>query len=63
MALPVGRKIRQQLSWAMLRSLGEATGIPSRLAANVVREEVAAAGVWIEKLDQRARAGPVTRRR
>jgi len=52
MALPIGGRIRQQLSWPMLRSLGEATGIPGRLAANVVREQVAAAGVWIEELNQ-----------
>ncbi len=52
MALPIGGKIRQQLSWTMLRGLGEAIGIPSRLAANVIREQVAAAGTWIGELDQ-----------
>jgi serine/threonine-protein kinase HipA len=36
----------------MLRTLGEAVGIPSRLAANVIREQTAAAGIWIEELDQ-----------
>jgi len=52
MALSIGGRIRQQLSWTMLRSLGEAIGIPSRLAANVVREQVAAADAWIEELDK-----------
>lgn len=52
MALPIGGKIRQQLSWAILRNLGEAIGIPSRLAASVIREQIAAAGTWIEELDQ-----------
>jgi serine/threonine-protein kinase HipA len=52
MALPLGGRIRQQLSWAMLRSLSEAIGIPDRLAADVIREQVAAADAWIEELDQ-----------
>ena len=52
MALPVAGKIRQQLSWTMLRSLAEAIGIPSRLAANAVREQVTAASTWIEELGQ-----------
>jgi serine/threonine-protein kinase HipA len=52
MALPIGGRIRQQLSWTMLRSLGEAVGIPSRLAASVIREQVATAGIWIEELEQ-----------
>ena len=52
MALPIGDKIRQQLSWPMLRTLGEAVGIPSRLAANVIREQTAAADIWIGELDQ-----------
>lgn len=51
-ALSAGGRIRQQLSRAMLRSLGEAIGIPSRLAASVVREQLAAAGIWIEELDR-----------
>ena len=52
MALPIGGRIRQQLSWLMLRSLGQAIGIPERLAANVVREQVAAAEAWVEDLNQ-----------
>jgi serine/threonine-protein kinase HipA len=52
MALPIGGRIRQQLSWTLLRSLGEAVGIPSRLAANVIREQVVTAGIWIEELEQ-----------
>jgi serine/threonine-protein kinase HipA len=52
MALPIGEKIRQQLSWPMLRILGEAAGIPSRLAANVIHEQTAAADIWIGELDQ-----------
>lgn len=52
MALPVGGKIRQQFSWPMLRGLANASGIPDRLAAGVVREQITAAGRWIEELDQ-----------
>jgi serine/threonine-protein kinase HipA len=52
MALPVGGKIRQQFSWPMLRGLANASGIPDRLAASVVREQITAAGAWIEELDQ-----------
>lgn len=52
MALPIGDRIRQQLSWPMLRTLGEAIGIPSRLAADVIGEQVAAANIWIGELDQ-----------
>jgi serine/threonine-protein kinase HipA len=52
MALPIGGRIRQQLSWPMLQALGEAIGIPSRLAASVIREQVAAADIWIRELDQ-----------
>jgi serine/threonine-protein kinase HipA len=52
MALPIAGKIRQQLSWAMLNSLAEAIGIPGRLAASAVREQVSAAGTWIEELGQ-----------
>jgi serine/threonine-protein kinase HipA len=52
MALPIAGKIRQQLSWRMLRSLGEAVGIPNRLAADAVREQVKAAGAWMGELDQ-----------
>jgi serine/threonine-protein kinase HipA len=52
MALPLGGRIRQQLSWPMLRSLGETIGIPSRLAADVIREQIAAADIWIGELDQ-----------
>ena len=52
MALPIGGRIRQQLSWPMLRALGEAVGIPSRLAARVIGEQVAAADVWTRELDQ-----------
>ncbi|HEY1626346.1 MAG TPA: HipA domain-containing protein [Streptosporangiaceae bacterium] len=51
MALPIGGKIRQQLSWTMLRSLGEAIGIPPRLAAQIIHEQVAAAGTWTRELD------------
>jgi len=52
MALPIGGRIRQQLSWPMLQSLGEAIGVPGRLAADVIREQAAAAGTWIEDLKQ-----------
>jgi serine/threonine-protein kinase HipA len=51
MALPIGGKIRQQLSWTMLRTLGEAIGIPARLAAQIIHEQVAAAGTWTGELD------------
>lgn len=50
MALPIAGRIRQQLSWPMLRSLGETTGIPARLAAEVIREQVTAARAWTEEL-------------
>jgi hypothetical protein len=36
----------------MLRIPGEAIGIPSRLAADVIGEQVAAANIWIGELDQ-----------
>jgi serine/threonine-protein kinase HipA len=52
MALPVGGRIRQQLSWPILRDLGLAIDIPSRLAASVIREQIAAAGPWSSELDQ-----------
>jgi len=52
MALPIGGRIRQQLSWPILRSLSEAIGVPGRLAADVIREQAAAAGTWIEDLGQ-----------
>jgi serine/threonine-protein kinase HipA len=52
LALPIGGRIRQQLSWPMLQSLGDAIGVPRRLAADVVREQVAAADIWIEELNQ-----------
>jgi serine/threonine-protein kinase HipA len=52
MALPIGDRIRQQLSWPMLRSLGQAIGIPERLGADVVREQVAAAETWVKDLNQ-----------
>lgn len=51
MALPIGGKIRQQLSWAMLRTLAETIGIPDRLAAQIIQEQVAAAGTWTRELD------------
>jgi serine/threonine-protein kinase HipA len=52
LALPIGGRIRQQLSWPILRSLGETIGIPTRLAASVIREQIAAADIWIGELDQ-----------
>jgi serine/threonine-protein kinase HipA len=52
MALPIGGRIRQQLSWALLRNLAQAVGIPSRLAADIIREQVTAAATWSEELDQ-----------
>lgn len=52
MALPLGGVIRQQLSWPMLRSLGEEIGIPERLAAEVIREQTSAARIWIEELGE-----------
>ena len=52
MALPLGGVIRQQLSWPMLRSLGEEIGIPERLAADVIREQTSAARIWIEELGE-----------
>lgn len=51
MALPIGGKIRQQLSWPILRTLGEAIGIPAKLATQIIHEQVAAAGTWIGELD------------
>jgi serine/threonine-protein kinase HipA len=51
MALPIGGKIRQQLSWTMLRTLGEAIGIPPRLAAQTIHEQIAAAKTWTGQLD------------
>jgi serine/threonine-protein kinase HipA len=52
MALSIAGRIRQQLSWPMLRTLGEEIGIPSRLAASVIREQLAAADIWIGELDR-----------
>jgi serine/threonine-protein kinase HipA len=52
MALPIAGKVRQQLSWTMLRRLAETIGIPGRLAADAIREQVAAAGIWVEELDE-----------
>lgn len=52
MALSLGGVIRQQLSWPMLRSLGEEIGIPERLAAEVIREQTSAARIWIEELGE-----------
>jgi serine/threonine-protein kinase HipA len=52
MALPIGGRIRQQLSWPMLQSLSEAIGVPGRLAADVIREQAAATTTWIEDLKQ-----------
>jgi serine/threonine-protein kinase HipA len=52
MALPIGGRIREQLSWPMLRILGETIGLPTRLAASVIGEQIAAAGIWIGELDQ-----------
>ena len=52
MALPIGGRIRQQISWTMLRSLAETVRIPSRLAADIVREQVVAAEAWLDELDQ-----------
>jgi serine/threonine-protein kinase HipA len=52
MALPIGGRIRQQLSWLMLRNLSESIGVPGRLAADVVRDQVTAAEMWVEDLSQ-----------
>jgi serine/threonine-protein kinase HipA len=52
MALPVAGRIRRQLSWAMLRGLAQTIGLPERLAASTVREQIAAATAWAEDLDQ-----------
>jgi serine/threonine-protein kinase HipA len=52
MALPLDGKIRQQLSLAMLRRLGKEIGIPDRLATEIAREQIAAARIWIEDLDE-----------
>ncbi len=52
MALPIGGRIRQQLSWPILRELAETIGLPSRLAADVIREQSAAAVAWIENLGE-----------
>lgn len=52
MAMPIGGRVRQQLSWPMLRNLSQAIGVPGRLAADVIREQVAAAEIWIEDLSQ-----------
>ena len=51
-ALSIGGRIREQLFWPMLRTLGEEIGIPSRLAASVIREQLAAADIWIGELDR-----------
>jgi serine/threonine-protein kinase HipA len=51
MALPIGGRIRQQLSWAMLRTLAEAIGIPAKLAAQTIREQITAARNWTGDLD------------
>jgi serine/threonine-protein kinase HipA len=52
MALSIAGKIRQQLSWPMLNSLAETIGVPGRVAASAIREQISAAGAWIEELDQ-----------
>ena len=52
MALPIGGRIRQQLSWPILRSLSEAIGVPERLASEVIREQATAAEMWIADLSQ-----------
>jgi serine/threonine-protein kinase HipA len=52
MALPVEDRIRQQLSWPILRTLATAVGLPERLAEDAVREQTAAAARWIEDLGQ-----------
>jgi serine/threonine-protein kinase HipA len=52
MALPIAGKVRQQLSWPMLAALGERIGIPRKLAANAVREQISAAEIWIAELDE-----------
>lgn len=50
MALPIGGRIRQQLSWAMLNGLARSIGIPGRLAAAAIREQTAAASTWVQQL-------------
>ena len=50
MALPIGGKIRQQLSWTMLLALARAVGVPDRLAAEAVREQLRAASEWAGQL-------------
>jgi serine/threonine-protein kinase HipA len=52
MALPIDGRIRQQLSWPILRTLAAAVGLPERLAAAAVRDQTAAAARWIDDLDQ-----------
>ncbi|MGO9161211.1 MAG: type II toxin-antitoxin system HipA family toxin [Streptosporangiaceae bacterium] len=52
MALPIGGRIRQQLSWPILRNLADAIDLPGRLAADAVREQLAAAAIWIDDLDK-----------
>ncbi|MGH3304576.1 MAG: type II toxin-antitoxin system HipA family toxin [Streptosporangiaceae bacterium] len=52
MALPIGGRIRQQLSWTMLNSLAPSIGIPDRLAAEAIREQTAAASTWVEQLEE-----------
>jgi hypothetical protein len=36
----------------MLNSLAETIGVPGRVAASAIREQISAAGAWIEELDQ-----------
>lgn len=52
MALPVEGRVRQQLSWPILRRLAAAVGLPERLAVSVVQEQVGAATVWVADLDR-----------
>jgi serine/threonine-protein kinase HipA len=52
LALPIAGRIRQQVSWTMLRNLAAKVSVPEDLAASLVREQIAAADAWIDDLGQ-----------
>ncbi|MGH9086546.1 MAG: type II toxin-antitoxin system HipA family toxin [Acidimicrobiales bacterium] len=52
LALPIEGRVRQQLSWPLVQRLGAAIGLPERLAASVVREQLGALERWSADLDQ-----------
>jgi serine/threonine-protein kinase HipA len=52
MALPIAGKIRQQLSRAMLLRLASDIGVPGRLAAAAIGQQLSAAASWAGKLGE-----------